>query len=53
MVLCFVKSNETHKWQKGPLEQQQLFIYSIATVNIVSMATNEILITHSFRVVQS
>ena len=36
---------EAYKWHEGPLEQLELFIYSVAIVNIVSMETEKTLIT--------
>ena len=54
-IALFFKVGQSsfHKWHKGPLEQWQLFVCTVAMVNIVSIAAEKTLITHSSEVGQS
>ena len=40
-VIYCLKSDRVHNWHKSPLEQQQLFVYIVAIVDIVFVATEQ------------
>ena len=45
--MLYVTSDEVHKWEKCHLEQQQLFVYTIAMEIIISITTVKTLRKHS------